>query len=73
MAIQQLCPDPAETRDRAAAGEAVPCYRCLAYEPGVGRGCRFLNRPTTPWSKTSREETDQMPLFRTSDKLEEET
>lgn len=73
MAIQQLCSDPSKTRDRAAVGEAVPCYRCLAFEPGVGRECLFLNRPATAWPQPSQEEADQMPLFRTSDKLEEET
>jgi hypothetical protein len=67
--IGKLCTDPAHTRARAAAGEPVPCYRCLAWD---GIACFFIvtgqrphvDKPSQPtpttdtlWGPPEREET----------------
>lgn len=42
--LLELCEDPYATRRRADRGLDVPCYRCFYEEPGVGRGCKAVNR-----------------------------
>lgn len=73
QSVIQLCSDPRKTRDRAEVGEAVPCYRCLAFEPDTKTGCRFLERGSiTPRVRGPEVSTEQL-LLPESDTIERDT
>lgn len=42
--ILEQCMDPYAMRRRADRGLPVPCGRCFFEEPGIGRGCKAVNR-----------------------------
>lgn len=42
--ILEQCERPVDTRQRAAEGQPVPCYRCLAFRPETESGCFLIER-----------------------------